>query len=146
MKLVKLQSQQVPTFLWFRGQRRVAQQCCIRLHSTSNNVAPAHAHYMPRIHTNTCEQEIDMAPRRIWKTSQSPLYSHPKTQHVMTCCERLHTSANIAQQETTLLGPTMLRVAASVCTGLKIQVGLSQENEVLSISCLLALILSFPSY
>ena len=23
-------------------------------HSTSNNVAPAHAHYMPRIHTNTC--------------------------------------------------------------------------------------------
>ena len=37
----------------------------------------------------------------------------------MTCCERLHTSANIAQQETTLLGPTMLRVVASVCTGLK---------------------------
>ena len=36
-----------------------------------------------------------------------------------TCCERLHTSANIAQQETTLLGPTMLRVVASVCTGLK---------------------------
>ena len=38
----------------------------------------------------------------------------------MTCCERLHTSANIAQQETTLLGPTMLRVVASVCTGLKV--------------------------
>ena len=37
----------------------------------------------------------------------------------MTCCERLHTSANIAQQETTLLGPTMLRVVARVCTGLK---------------------------
>ena len=36
----------------------------------------------------------------------------------MNCCERLHTSANIAQQETTLLGPTMLRVVASVCTGL----------------------------
>ena len=36
----------------------------------------------------------------------------------MTCCERLHTSANIAQQETTFLGPTMLRVVASVCTGL----------------------------
>ena len=39
----------------------------------------------------------------------------------MTCCERLHTSANIAQQETTLLGPTMLRVVASVCTGLNIR-------------------------
>ena len=34
--------------------------------------------------------------------SQSPLYSHLKTQHV-TCCKRLHTSANIAQQETTML-------------------------------------------
>ena len=56
--------------------------------------------------------------RRRWKTSQSPLYSHLKSQHVVTCCERLHTSANIAQQETTLLGPTMLRVVASVCTGL----------------------------
>ena len=56
--------------------------------------------------------------RRRWKTSQSPLYSHLKTQHVVTCCERLHTSANIAQQETTLLSPTMLRVVASVCTGL----------------------------
>ena len=51
---------------------------------------------------------------RRWKTSQSPLYSHLKTQHVVTCCERLHTSANIAQQETTLLGPTMFRVVASV--------------------------------
>ena len=40
-------------------------------------------------------------------------YSHPKTQHVVTCCKRLHTSANIVQQET-----TMLRVVASVCTGL----------------------------
>ena len=58
--------------------------------------------------------------RRRWKTSQSPLYSHLKTQHVVTCCERLHTSANIAQQETTLLGPTMLRVVASVCSGLYI--------------------------
>ena len=46
---------------------------------------------------------------------QSPLYSHLKTQHVVTCCERLHTSANIAQQET-----TMLRVVASVCTGLNL--------------------------
>ena len=59
--------------------------------------------------------------RRRWKTSQSPLYSHLKTQHVVTCCERFHTSANIAQQETTLLGPTMLRVVASVCTGLNIR-------------------------
>ena len=35
LKLVKLQSQQVPTFLLFRGHRSVVQQCCVRLHSTS---------------------------------------------------------------------------------------------------------------
>ena len=88
----------MPTFLLFHGHRSVVQQCCVRLHSTSNNVAPAHAHYMPRIHINTCEQEINMGI-----VSQSPLYSHLKTQHVVTCCKRLHTSANIAQQETTML-------------------------------------------
>ena len=66
--------------------------------------------------------------RRRWKTSQSPLYSHLKTQHVVTCCERLHTSANIAQQETTLFGPTMLRVVASVCTGLYIPPMLDLNN------------------
>ena len=37
----------------------------------------------------------------------------------MTCYESLHISANIAKQEATLLGPTILRVVASVCTGLK---------------------------
>ena len=102
LKLVKLQSQQVPTFLLFGGHRSVVQQCYVRLHSTSNdtsnNVAPAHAHYMPRIHTNTC------ACMELWVfVSQSPLYSHLKTQHVVTCCDHLHTSANIAQQETTML-------------------------------------------
>ena len=44
LKLVKLQSQQVPTFLLFRGHRSVVQQCCVRLHSTCNKVMPAHAH------------------------------------------------------------------------------------------------------
>ena len=29
--------------------------------------------------------------------SQSPLYSHLRTQHVVTCCERLHTSRNKRQ-------------------------------------------------
>ena len=44
LKLVKLHSQQVPTFLLFRSHWCVIQQCCVRLHSTSNNVAPPHAH------------------------------------------------------------------------------------------------------
>ena len=43
------------------ASRSVVPQCCVRLHNTSNNVAPTYAHYMPRIHTNTCEKEINMA-------------------------------------------------------------------------------------
>ena len=62
--------------------------------------------------------QIHANKKSTWRR-RCPLYSHLKTQHVVTCCERLHTSANIAQQETTLLGPTMLRLVASVCTGLK---------------------------
>ena len=37
--------QQLPTFLWFRDRRSVAQQCWIRLHSSSNIVWATHAHY-----------------------------------------------------------------------------------------------------
>ena len=42
---VKLFSQQLPTFLLFRDRRSVAQQCWIRLHSSSNIVGATHAHY-----------------------------------------------------------------------------------------------------
>ena len=45
LKLVKLFSQQLPTFLLFHDHRSVAQQCWIRLHSSSNIVGAAHAHY-----------------------------------------------------------------------------------------------------
>ena len=45
LKLVKLFSQQLPTFLLFRDRRSVAQQCWIRLHSSSNIVGATHAHY-----------------------------------------------------------------------------------------------------
>ena len=39
-------SQQLPTFLLFRDRRSVAQQCWIRLHSSSNIVGATHAHYV----------------------------------------------------------------------------------------------------
>ena len=42
---VKLFSQRLPTFLLFRDRRSVAQQCWIRLHSSSNIVGATHAHY-----------------------------------------------------------------------------------------------------
>ena len=38
-------SQQLPTFLLFRDRRSVAQQCWIRLHSSSNIVGATHAYY-----------------------------------------------------------------------------------------------------
>ena len=45
LKPIKLFSQQLPTFLLFRDRRSVAQQCWIRLHSSSNIVGATHAHY-----------------------------------------------------------------------------------------------------
>ena len=45
LKPIKLFSQQLPTFLLFCDGWRVAQQCWISLHSSSNIVAATHAHY-----------------------------------------------------------------------------------------------------
>ena len=45
LKPVKLFSQQLPTFLLFRDRQSVAQQCWIRLHSSSNIIWARHAHY-----------------------------------------------------------------------------------------------------
>ena len=45
LKPVKLFSQQLPTFLLFRDRRSVAQQCWIRLRSSSNIVGATYAHY-----------------------------------------------------------------------------------------------------
>ena len=45
LKPVKLFSQQLPTFLLFRDRRSVAQQCWIRLDSSSNIVGATHSHY-----------------------------------------------------------------------------------------------------
>ena len=45
LKPVKLFSQQLLTFLLFLDRRSVAQQCSIRLHSSSNIVGATHAHY-----------------------------------------------------------------------------------------------------
>ena len=45
LKPVKLFSQQLPTFPLFHDRRSVAQQCWIRLHSSSNIVGATHAHY-----------------------------------------------------------------------------------------------------
>ena len=45
LKPIKLFSQQLPTFLLFRDRRSVAQQCWIRLYSSSNIVGATYAQY-----------------------------------------------------------------------------------------------------
>ena len=45
LKPVKRLSRQLPTFLLFSDHRSVAQQCCIRSHSSCNIVGATHAHY-----------------------------------------------------------------------------------------------------
>ena len=54
LKPVKLFSQQLLTFLLFLDRRSVAQQCWIRLHSSSNIVRATHAHYA--WFTKTCDK------------------------------------------------------------------------------------------
>ena len=46
LKLVKLLSQQLPTFLLFRDHWHVAQQCCIRFQKSYNIVGATHVHYI----------------------------------------------------------------------------------------------------
>ena len=45
LKPVKLLTQQLPTFLWFRDHRSVAQQRWIRFYSPSNMVGATRVHY-----------------------------------------------------------------------------------------------------
>ena len=101
LKPVKLFSQQLPTFLLFRDRRSVAQQCWIRLHSSSNIDGVTHAHYA-------------------WFTKTYGLYpSHDALQVptliVGSCCIRLHTTANTHATILNSVDATMLGVVASVC-------------------------------
>ena len=69
LKLVKLFSQQLPTFLLFRDRRSVAQQCWIRLHSSSNIVGATHAHYVWITKTYGLYSSLDalQLPNRGWE-------------------------------------------------------------------------------
>ena len=94
LKPVKLFSQQLATFLLFRDRRSVAQQCWIRLHSSSNIVGATHAHYA-------------------WFTKTYGLYPS----HIAgSCCIRSQTTANTHATTPNIVGATMLEVVASVCT------------------------------
>ena len=80
----------------FRANKCQHFYCFAVIEAWSNNVCTAHP-TMLRRRTRTTY------PHKYKRTRNQPLYSHLKTQHVVTCCERLHTSASIAQQEKTVL-------------------------------------------
>ena len=69
---------------------------------------------------------------RSGKQRQRPLYSHLNTQHVVTCCERLHTSANIAQQETTMLAQQCYVLFRAFARALRIQLQPDQDSRCLN--------------
>ena len=96
LKPVKLFSQQLPSFLLFRDRRSVAQQCLIRLHSSSNIVGATHAHYA-------------------WFTKTYGLYPSHDALQVPTL---LGVVASVCTPLPTRMQqlPTMLGVVASVCT------------------------------
>ena len=102
LKPVKLFSQRLPTFLFFRDRRNVAQQCWIRLHNSSNIVGATHAHYT-------------------WITKTHGLYpSHDALQVptllgvVASVCR--HARNNMHATTPNIVGATMLGVVASVST------------------------------
>ena len=85
LKPVKFFSQQLPTFLLFRDRRSVAQQCWIRLHSSSNIVGATHAHYA--WFTKTYGFVASVCTPLPTRTQQLPTLL---AQHVGSCCVRLH--------------------------------------------------------
>ena len=102
-KPVKLFRQQLPTFLLFRDRRSVAQQCWIRLHSSSNIFGATYAHYawITKNRMGSCKE--------LWVVSFPRCTAGPKL--VWICCIRLHTTAN-----THATTPNIVGVVAPVCT------------------------------
>ena len=100
LKPVKLFSQKLPTFLLLRDRRSVAQQCRIRLHSSSNIAGATHAHYA-------------------WFTKTYGLYSSHYAMQVpnllgvvASLCTPLPTHATTPN----IVDATMLGVVAPICT------------------------------
>ena len=91
LKPVKLFSQQLQTFLLFLDRRSVAQQCWIRLHSSSNIVGATHGFL-----------------RSFPRCTVGP-------NNVGSCCIRLHTTSKTDGTTPNIVGATMLGVVASVC-------------------------------
>ena len=97
LKLVKLFSQQLPTFLLFRDRRSVAQQ-----------FAQLFQHCWGHA------RSLRMDYKDLWVVLFPRCTAGPKL--VGSCCIRLHTTANTNATTPNIVGATMLGVVASVCT------------------------------
>ena len=125
LKPVKLFSQQLPAFLLFRDRRSLAQQCWIRLHSSSNVVGATHAHYawftkimgciLPTTHCRSkhCWELLHPFAHHCQHARNNS--QHCWRNNVGSCCVRLHTTANTHATTLNIVGATMLGVVASVC-------------------------------
>ena len=95
LKLVKLLSQQVLTFLLFCDRWSIVQQCWIHLHSSCNIVGAMHAHYT-------------------WSPKSYGLYHSHNALQVPTLLGVIY---SICFHTTThIVSPTVLGVVVSVCT------------------------------
>ena len=101
LKPVKLFSQQLATFLLFRDRRRVAQQCWIRLHSSSNIVGATHAHYacmgciLPTMHCRSqhCWELLHPFAHHCQHARNNSQHCWRDT--VGSCCVRLHAALEL---------------------------------------------------
>ena len=100
LKRFKILSQQLPRFLFFCDRRSVAQQCWIRLHSSSNIVGATHAHYT-------------------WSPKSYGLYPSHDALQVPTVSGVVCTPlSNTVTTTPNIVGRTILGVVVFVCTQL----------------------------
>ena len=87
LKPVKPFSQQLPTFLLFRDRRSVAQQCWIRLHSSSNIVGAAYAYYAWFTKTYGLYPSHDalLVPTLLGVVASVCAQPYPRSQAVFSC-------------------------------------------------------------
>ena len=95
----------------FRNRRSVAQQCWIRLHSSSKH-GWGHA------------RSLRIVYKDLWVTSFSQCTVGPNI--VESCC---HTTANTHTTTPNIVGATMMGVVASVCTQPNTLIRTADKNE-----------------
>ena len=142
LKPVKLFSHQLTTFLLFRDDRSVTQQCWTRLHSSSNIVGATHARYawVTKTYGFYSSHDALQVPNLLGVVASVCTPLPTRTQQLPTllaqqCWIRLHSSSNIVgathdhyawitktyglySSRDALQVPNLLGVDASVCTPL----------------------------